>query len=330
MRPRTREIGWGAGPWRPVLATGEKGSSDQAAQKRPDIIWPAFHDMVTRLAVLESAPVFYTMPEPVLRALARRLRRIRIPSGEMVVFQGDPGDTIFFIEEGRCRVVVERPPGTVTVAVLTAGDFVGEGACVLNRRQQASVYAQSECILLGLDRQSLLAVLGGWHQAILDALTPELITRAIAVLRKTFRYIVVDLGVTITDSTLALFDLTQHIVLVAAPELSAVKSAADAIEILTQLGTPHDRLTVVLNNRSVKPPVTRPAVERMLKREVNVEVAFDGTKPEQAAVDGVILSAADARSEMTRGCLRLATLLDATHGRVALQAKALVGAHQPA
>jgi len=455
MRPRTREIGWGAGPWRPVLATGEKGSSDQAAQKRPDITWPAFHDMVTRLAVLESAPVFYTMPEPVLRALARRLRRIRIPSGEMVVFQGDPGDTIFFIEEGRCRVVVERPPGTVTVAVLTAGDFVGEGACVLNRRQQASVYAQSECILLGLDRQSLLAVLGGRHQAILDDLrrlaeqrfaqfadtsvqatwgmllqeatvvgvyspkggsggtcislnlvgalaqrypgevllldldfpyshsallaglvptsclartgsvpqdafeevllsavlhhvqgpmilpgalrpeeaddvTPELITRAIAVLRKTFRYIVVDLGVTITDSTLALFDLTQHIVLVAAPELSAVKSAADAIEILTQLGTPHDRLTVVLNNRSVKPPVTRPAVERMLKREVNVEVAFDGTKPEQAAVDGVILSAADARSEMTRGCLRLATLLDATHGRVALQAKALVGAHQPA
>ena len=76
--------------------------------------------------------------------------------------------------------------------------------------------------------------------------------------------------------------------------------------------------------------MTRPAVERMLKRVVNVEVAFDGTRPEQAAVDGVILSAADARSEMTRGCLRLATLLDATHGRVALQAKALVGAHQPA
>src|SRR5437588_3892130 len=455
MRPRTREIGWGAAPWRPLLATGEKESSDQAAQKRPDNTWPAFHDLVTRLAVLEGAPVFYTMPESVLRALARRLRRIRIPSGEMVVFQGDPGDTIFFIEEGRCRVVVERPPGTVTVAVLTAGDFVGEGACVLNRRQQASVYAQSECILLGLDRQSLLAVLGGRHQAILDDLrrlaeqrfaqfadtsvqatwgmllqeatvvgvyspkggsggtcislnlvgalaqrypgevllldldfpyshsallaglvptsclartgsvpqdafeevllsavlhhvqgpmilpgalrpeeaddvTPELITRAIAVLRKTFRYIVVDLGVTITDSTLAVFDLTQHVVLVAAPELSAVKSAADAIEILRKLGLPDDRLTVVLNNRTPRPAVLKAAVERTLRRAVDVGVGYDGSKPEPAALDGVILSAADARTEMTRGCLRLATLLDATHGRVALQAKALVGAHQPA
>ncbi|TMC84221.1 MAG: cyclic nucleotide-binding domain-containing protein [Chloroflexi bacterium] len=455
MRPRTREIGWGAGPWRPVLATGEKKPSDQSGQKRPGTKGPAFHDMISRLAVLESAPVFFTMPESVLRALARRLRRIRVPNGEVVVCQGEPGDTIFFIEQGRCRVVVDKPPGAVTVSVLAEGDFVGEGACLLSRPQQASVYAQSECTLLALDRQSLFAVLGGRHHAVIDELrrlaeqrfsrfadssvqatwgmllkeatvvgvyspkggsggtcislnlvgalaqrypgevllldldfpyshsallaglmptsclartgsvpqdafeevllsavlyhvrgpmilpgalrpeeadevTPELITRAIAVLRKTFRYIVVDLGVTITDSTLALFDLTQHIVVVAAPELSAVKSAADAIEILTQLGAPHDRLTVVLNNRSLKPAVTRQAVERMLKREVDVEVAFDGARPEQAAVDGVILSVADARSEVTRGCLRLAGLLEAKHGQVELPARSLVAELHPA
>src|SRR5207244_4852940 len=67
-----------------------------------------------------------------------------------------------------------------------------------------------------------------------DEVTPELVNKAIATLRKTFRYIVVDLGVTITDSTLALFDLTQHVVLVAAPELSAVKSAADAVDIRSE------------------------------------------------------------------------------------------------
>src|SRR5439155_1673799 len=98
-----------------------------------------------------------------------------------------------------------------------------------------------------------------------DEVTPELINRAISVLRKTFRYIVVDLGITITDSTLALFDLTQHIVLVAAPELSALKSAADAIDILLQLGTPDDRLAVVLNNRTPKPAVSRAALERQVE-----------------------------------------------------------------
>jgi Flp pilus assembly CpaE family ATPase len=423
-----------------VLPPGERQVPEPAGRKRSDLVWPAFHDMISRLAVFERAPVFFTFPEATLRALARRVRRLKVPAAEMVVFQGEAGDTIFLIERGRCRVVIEKPPGVVTVAVLSEGDFFGESACLLNRPQQASVYAQTECYLLALDRQSLHTVLAGherhaleellrladqrfnlyadtsvqatWgmllqeatvvgvyspkggsggtcislnlvgalarrypgevllldldfpysHSALLaglvptsclarassvpqesleevllsavlyhsggpmilpgalrpeeaDEVTPDLITKAIGVLRKTFRYIVVDLGVTITDSTLALFDLTQHVVLVAAPELSAVKSAADAIDILTQLGTPDDRLTIVLNNRSFKPAVTRPAVERAFRREVDIEIEFDGTRPEQAAVDGAILSLTNPRSEMARGAEALATLLDSTHAR---------------
>lgn len=423
-----------------MLASGEGRAAEALPQNRSAIASPSFNDMVSRLEVLQSSPIFFTMPENVLRALARRLRRIVIPSGEPIVYQGEPGDTIFLVEQGRCRMVVEKPPSAVMVAVLTNGDFFGEGACMLNRPHQASVYAQSTCTLLALDRQSIHAVLGLRHRDLLehlrslaeqrfgaygdtsvqatwglllheatvvgvyspkggsggtcislnlvgalarrhpgevllldldfpyshaallaglvptsclarmapapeeafeevllsavlyhpagpmilpgalrpeeaDEVTPELVTRAISVLRKTFRYVVVDLGVTITDSTLALFDLTQHVVLVAAPDLSAVKSSADAVDILTQLGTPHDRLTVVLNNRSLKPAVTRDAVERMLKRQVDVEIGYDGARPEQAAVDGVILSLSDAKSELTKGADALADMLDAVHGR---------------
>jgi len=148
-----------------------------------------------------------------------------------------------------------------------------------------------------------------------DEVTAELIVRAVTVLRKTFRYVVVDLGIAIDDATLAVFDLTQHVVLVAAPELSAVKSAADALEILRKLGTPDDRLTVVLNNRTPKPAVLRPAVERMLKRAVDVEIAFDGPKPDQAALTGTILSMADPRSEISRGAHELAGIITDTHGK---------------
>jgi pilus assembly protein CpaE len=148
-----------------------------------------------------------------------------------------------------------------------------------------------------------------------DEVTPDLINRAISVLRKTFRYIVVDLGVTITDTTLALFDLTQHVVLVAVPELSSVKSAADALDILVQLGTPHDRVTVLLNNRTEKPAVTRSALERALKRPVDLEINFDENRPEMAAVAGQILSLTNPRSEMAKGAESLAALLDSVHGR---------------
>src|SRR2546426_3973237 len=437
MRPRTR-IGWDApGPGRPVLAAGEPRDTQS---RRPDRPWPSFHDMVSRLSTLESAAVFFSLPEATLRALARRLRRIKVSPGEMIVFQGEPGDTIFIVERGRCRMVIEKPPSIVTVALLSEGDFFGEGAALLNRSQQASVYAQTDGFLLALDRQALHTVMAGrehpaleelrlvadqrfrafadtsvqatWglllneatvvgvyspkggsggtcislnlvgalarrypgqvllldldfpysHSALLaglvptsclarmasvpqgsfeevllsavlyhpggpmilpgalrpeeaDEITPELITRAISVLRKSFSYIVVDLGVTITDSTLALFDLTQHVVVVAAPELSAVKSAADAVDILNQLGTPHNRLTVVLNHRSEKPAVSRPAVERKLKRRVDIEVGFDEMRPEQAAVDGEILSITNPRSEIAKGAEALADLLEVHHGR---------------
>ncbi|HYT11868.1 MAG TPA: cyclic nucleotide-binding domain-containing protein [Candidatus Nitrosopolaris sp.] len=430
--------GTNEGP-RPVLLEAERRSLTPKLRQHPEAGRPAYHDMLARVAVLSRAAVLFALPEGTLRALARRLRRIAVPSGEMIVCQGEPGDTIFFIEQGRCRVVVERPPSVVTVALLTDGDFFGEGACLLNRPQQASVFAQTDCTILAVDRQSLRALLrrdrttfdtfvqvaehrfkvyadttvqASWgtmfkeatvvgvyspkggsggtclslnvvgslsrrhpgevllldldfpytHAALLaglvpttclarlaavppdsfeeavlsgvmyhsggpmilagslrpeeaDEVTPELVTRAIGVLRKTFRYIVVDLGVTISDSTLALLDLTQHVVLVVAPELSAVKSAADAVDILLQLGTPHDRLTVVMNSRSIKPAVTRPAIERMLKRQVNIEVGFDYSRPDQAAVSGEILSLTNPRSEIAKGAEALAELLDLQHGR---------------
>jgi pilus assembly protein CpaE len=423
----------------PPVLTGQKpGKRFSAPRQHADSSWPPNHVMLARVALLEQAPAFFGLPERTLRSLARRLRRITLASGEAVVYQGEPGDSIFFIEHGRCRVMIERPPSIVTVAVLSVADFFGEAACLMNRPQQASVFAQTECTLYALDRQALHAVLGRdgelfeqlrtlaeqrfnlfadtavqatWgmllgeatvvglyspkggsggtclalnlvgrlsrlypgqvllldldfpysHAALLaglvptsclarlagvppdsfeevllssilyhaggpmilpgalrpeesDLVTAELIARAIGILRKTFRYVVVDLGIAIDDSTLAVLDLTQHVVLVAAPELSAVKSAADAIEILQKLGTPDDRLTVVLNNRTPKPAVSKPAVERMLKRSVDVEVSFDGAKPDQAALTGEILSLTDPKSEITRGAQALADILEDKHG----------------
>jgi Flp pilus assembly CpaE family ATPase len=424
---------------RRAMADGNRKFAEPSRPLRDKGEWPAYRDMIGRIAVLERAPVFFALDPSTQRALATRLRRVSVGADDMVLGQGEPGDTIFFIEQGRCRLVVERPPTVVTVAELATGAFFGEAACVLNQPQQTSVYASTDSTLLALDRQSLYTVLGrdqtvldqlrkvaeqrsaafsetttqaSWgmllheatvvgvyspkggtggtclslnlvgslarrfpgqvvlldldfpytHSALLagliptsalaqaaaappdsfeevllsavlyhpggpmilagalraeevDEVTPDLVTRAIGVLRKTFRYVVVDLGVAMTDTTLALFDLTQHVVLVAAPELSAVKSAADAIDILLQLGTPPDRLTVVLNSRSPKASINRSTVERILKRAVDVEVAYDGARPDLAAVNGEILSLTNPRSEIAKGAEALADHLEARHGR---------------
>lgn len=430
----------GIGPYTPPSVLPGKHSRKQrrGPREKDDRSWIPYHVMLQRAAVIERAPVFFALPDRTIRALARRVRELAVPAGQTILFQDEPGDTIFFIESGVCNVVIEKHAGNVTVATLGPGDIFGEAACVLNRDQQALVVALTDCTLIALDRQSLTSVTGrdpeflnelrrladqrlrsfadtavqaswgmllgeatvvglyspkggsggtclalnlvgvlaqrhpgqvllvdldfpyshapllaglvpasclarmaavppeAFEEALLstilyhsagpmilpgalrpeesDDVTPELIGRAISVLRKSFRYVIIDLGIAIDDSTLAVLDLTQHVVLVAAPELSAVKTAADAIEILRKLGTPDDRLTVVLNNRSPKPAVLKPAVERMLKRTVNVEVEFDGGKPDQAALTGTILSLTDPRSEITRGVQAIADILERSHG----------------
>jgi Flp pilus assembly CpaE family ATPase len=145
-----------------------------------------------------------------------------------------------------------------------------------------------------------------------DLVTPDLLARALAVLRRSFRYVVVDLGVALSDSVLAVIDHVEHVVLVVTPDISAVKASADALEILITLGLSPDRVTVLLNRRSPKPAVLRETVERTLKKEVDLEILFDGGRPDQAALKGNILSLTDPRSEVTKGAEALASRLEST------------------
>jgi MinD-like ATPase involved in chromosome partitioning or flagellar assembly len=99
-------------------------------------------------------------------------------------------------------------------------------------------------------------------------------------------------------------------VLVVTPEISAVKASADALEILLTLGVPADEVSVLLNHRGAKPAVLRPSLERMLGKPVDVEMLFDGGRPDEAALHGNILSLTDPKSEVTKGVEALANRLE--------------------
>src|SRR5439155_23189565 len=88
------------------------------ASPAADSGWPSYHDMLGRVALLERTPLFFTLPEFTLRNLARRMRQLAVAARGIIMYQGEPGDTIFFIESGCVNVIIERPPGAVTVAVL--------------------------------------------------------------------------------------------------------------------------------------------------------------------------------------------------------------------
>src|SRR5947208_11344766 len=109
-----------------------------------------------RFQILERVAIFFTLPDNTLHALARRLAPASAARGSVIVHQGDPGDTMFIVEAGRCEVYVEESPGhTITIALMGPDDFFGEMALISEDTRTASVRALEDCRLLTLDRKTL-------------------------------------------------------------------------------------------------------------------------------------------------------------------------------
>jgi len=122
-----------------------------------------------RFQILERVAIFFTLPDNVLHALARRLAPASAAKGSVIVHQGDPGDTMFVVESGRCEVYVEESPGhTITIALMGPDDFFGEMALISAETRTASVRALEDCRLLTLDRKTLYETLPADSDAIIE------------------------------------------------------------------------------------------------------------------------------------------------------------------
>jgi CRP-like cAMP-binding protein len=80
---------------------------------------------------------------------------LRMPSGRVVVQQGDHGREAFIVVRG--DLVVERDGEPV--ATIGAGDVVGELALLRNVPRNATVRAQSDADVLVLSRREFVSVL---------------------------------------------------------------------------------------------------------------------------------------------------------------------------
>ena len=88
------------------------------------------------------------------RTLARFL------AGNRIFAQGDAGDAVFYIQEGRVKLtVVSRQGKEAVIAILGAGDFFGEGCLAGQPIRMASAGAMTECSIMRLEKATLIRVL---------------------------------------------------------------------------------------------------------------------------------------------------------------------------
>ncbi|HEV8669371.1 MAG TPA: cyclic nucleotide-binding domain-containing protein [Candidatus Limnocylindria bacterium] len=103
-------------------------------------------------AVLAALPFFRGLDALELDRIAARLVTRRVPAGQIVFSEGDPGDRYYVIREGEAEV---RIAGAF-VRKLARGDSFGELSLLLGEPRSATVTALTDLALAGLGREDFL------------------------------------------------------------------------------------------------------------------------------------------------------------------------------
>ena len=86
---------------------------------------------------------------------------VNLRKDETAFAQGDPADTIFYVQKGRVRVTVTSAHGKeATITLVGAGEFLGEGCMVsAHPLRLATATAMTECSLLRISKAEMIRVL---------------------------------------------------------------------------------------------------------------------------------------------------------------------------
>ena len=116
---------------------------------------PTQRDLTTTTAdFLSTVPLFSGLERHDLQQFAELTREKFYPRGSVILFEHDPGDSLFVVREGRVKVVLIGEDGReVILGVLGVSDHFGELALIDDRPRSAHVIAMEDSHLLVLRRE---------------------------------------------------------------------------------------------------------------------------------------------------------------------------------
>jgi CRP-like cAMP-binding protein len=104
-------------------------------------------------------------------------RVVRLRAGDVVYSQGDPCDSVLYVQTGEVKLAVLSPSGKeAIVAMFEPGDFFGEGALSGQPLRLASATATSASTLLVVEKQRMMQLLHEQH-ALSDRFLAHLLKR---------------------------------------------------------------------------------------------------------------------------------------------------------
>jgi CRP/FNR family cyclic AMP-dependent transcriptional regulator len=127
----------------------------------PDMLFPANHGenlMYTTLEktiLLRGVVLFQDIPADEIFHVAQITEEKRIPAGDVLFHEGDPGDSLYIVVEGSVRVHI----GSQELAVFKKGDALGEMAVFDNLPRSATATALEDTTLLRISREQFFEVM---------------------------------------------------------------------------------------------------------------------------------------------------------------------------
>ncbi|MEY8878507.1 MAG: Crp/Fnr family transcriptional regulator [Leptothrix sp. (in: b-proteobacteria)] len=116
--------------------------------------------MLSNLDLIRRVPLFSMLTNEQAQTIADGVVKRRYRRGEIIVEQGRKSDALFILLSGRARVITSDTRGReVILAVLEAGDYLGEMSLIDGEPHSATVRAEVQTDVLVLGRSEFGACL---------------------------------------------------------------------------------------------------------------------------------------------------------------------------
>ena len=104
---------------------------------------------------------------------------VRFDKTQTIFAQGDPIDDVFYIQKGKVKLTVVSEKGKeATIAILSTGDFFGEGCLAGQTVRMGSASAMTDCTVTRIERNAMMQALHKGH-AFSDMFVAHLLLRNI-------------------------------------------------------------------------------------------------------------------------------------------------------
>lgn len=216
--------------------------------------------------------------------------------------------------------VALQKPGRRSVALVDGNLQFGDIAALLNLRPLRSSGDLVPLISAGLDAQLVNAVLTSHSSGIKVLLAPDNLESAdlvtarhmeaiLAQLQDMFDYVVVDTKGFLYDLILRILDMSDRVLLVATPDIPALKSVRQFLAFAEAQGGAGDRYSLILNEADRPGAVEVRDIEDSLKKKVDKCLPEDRLTVIQASSEGVPFVSSSPKSPLAQSIVELAMWL---------------------